>query len=418
MTRTLSPENLKQSGRDFPAAALSSIERFVIFVGQDVWSARMAEIAARAAAAHRFGLVIKQCHALELALERLRGRGPGGVAADGAAPTVAEQKLHAIVTEAVATVERLSAVGTERLRERLRAGLAGEGSLVDSFHLFRTAALHQARGFSLSFTGLEQGTPYDFVLSRDGVEMECVCETISAEAGRDVHRRAWAQFCDRIEGQMKPWLGTRPGRYLLKMTLARGLRDGRPELVEGLHARVLAMLEGGTRLDQDEAAVLRVEPLTMSGASPTVDSLMTRLRREFGPEAHLSVSACADGVWAMAARAGRRNEVAAVVRSRLDALAPGRVSGERPAILSLFVEDIDRGEWRGLRESLELEGAARHFMTCGGAAAVVAVTCYSRMEMFGLSGPDAVAEGELRFRNPAHPAAKNPALAPAILSST
>jgi len=188
-------------------------------------------------------------------------------------------------------------------------------------------------------------------------------------------------------------------------------------MIEGLHARVLAMLDGGTRLDQDETAVLRIEPLAMSGASPTVDGLMTRLRREFGPEAHLSVSASADGVWAMAARAGRRNEVAAVIRAHLDTLAPGRVSGERPAILSLFVEDLDRAEWRGLRESLELEGAARHFMTCGGAAAVVAVTCYSRMEMFGLAGPDAVAEGELRFRNPAHPAAKNPALAPAILSS-
>ena len=38
------------------------------------------------------------------------------------------------------------------------------------------------------------------------------------------------------------------------------------------------------------------------------------------------------------------------------------VSGQRPAILSLFVEDIDRAEWRGLRESLELEGggAALH----------------------------------------------------------
>jgi hypothetical protein len=409
MTRTLSAENLKQSGRDFPAAALAPIEQFVMFVGADLWAARIAEITARAAASNRLGGVIRQTHALE----RLRSRGAGGAAT----PSVPEQKLHEILVEAVSAIERLSPAGAERLRERLRAGLSGDRSLVDSFHLFRTAALHQARGFSLSFTGLEQGTPYDFLLTRDGVEMECVCETISAEAGRDVHRRAWAQFCDRIEGQMKPWLGTRPGRYLLKMTLARGLRDGRTEMIEGLHARVLAMLDGGTRLDQDETAVLRIEPLAMSGASPTVDGLMTRLRREFGPEAHLSVSASADGVWAMAARAGRRNEVAAVIRAHLDTLAPGRVSGERPAILSLFVEDLDRAEWRGLRESLELEGAARHFMTCGGAAAVVAVTCYSRMEMFGLAGPDAVAEGELRFRNPAHPAAKNPALAPAILSS-
>jgi hypothetical protein len=417
MTRTLSAENLKQSSRDFPVTDLSPIEQFVIFVGPDLWAARISEIAARSAAANRLGGVIRQSHALELALERLRSRGAGTASAAAAVPSVPEQKLHDILVAIVSAIERLTAAGAERLRERLRAGLNGDRSLVESFHLFRTAALHQARGFSLSFTGLEQGTPYDFLLSRDGVEMECVCATISAEAGRDVHRRAWAQFCDRIEGQMKPWLGNRPGRYLLKMTLARGLRDGRAELVDGLHARVLAMLAGGARLDQDETAVLRIEPLTVSGTSPTVESLMTRLRREFGPEAHLSVSASADGVWAMAARAGRRNEVAAVIRAHLDTLAPGRVSGERPAILSLFVEDLDRPEWRGLRESLELEGAARHFMTCGGAAAVVAITCYSRMEMFGLAGPDAVAEGELRFRNPAHPAAKNPALAPAILSS-
>jgi hypothetical protein len=418
MTRTLSAENLKQSSRDFPVGPLAPIEQFIMFVGPDIWAARLADIAARSASANRLGGVIRQAHALELALERLRSRGLAGTsAAAAAAPSVAEQKLHEILIEAVSVIERLSPPGAERLRERLRAGMHGDRSLVESFHLFRTSALHQARGFSLSFTGLEQGTPYDFLLSRDGVEMECVCETVSAEAGRDVHRRAWAQFCDRIEGQMKPWLGTRPGRYLLKMTLARGLRDGRTEMIDGLQARVLAMLEGGTRLDQDETAVLRVEPLATSGASSTVESLMTRLRREFGPEAHLSVSASADGVWAMAARAGRRNEVAAVIRAHLDRLAPGRVSGERPAILSLFVEDLDRAEWRGLRESLELEGAARHFMTCAGAASVVAVTCYSRMEMFGLTGPDAVAEGELRFRNPAHPAAKNPALAPAILSS-
>ena len=76
MTRTLSPENLKQSGRDFPVTALSPIEQLILFVGQDVWAARLADIAARSSASNRFGSVLKQRHALELALERMRGRGP------------------------------------------------------------------------------------------------------------------------------------------------------------------------------------------------------------------------------------------------------------------------------------------------------------------------------------------------------
>jgi hypothetical protein len=144
---------------------------------------------------------------------------------------------------------------------------------------------------------------------------------------------------------------------------------------------------------------------------------MPRLRAEFGPEAHLSVTAAAGGVFVMAARGGRENDVACAVRRRLDALAPARLTGARPGILAMFIEDTDRTEWRLLRERLELEGEARQFMTHEEARSVVAVTCCSRLELFGLPGPDAAPDGELRFRNPAHPAAKAEALAPAVTSS-
>ncbi len=415
MTKILSPESLKEAARDFPVLALPVINQFVLLAGAEAWAARLADISAQAAAANRFGAVLRQRHALEIAIERMRLRAGDAAAA---APSVAEQRLHAIVAQIVSVSNRLTAEGLGRLRARLQAALRDEGRLVDLLHVFRTAALQQSRGFTVTYSGLEQDAPYDLLLTRDGAEVECVCETMSAEAGRDVHRVAWATLCDRVEGQMKPWLENRPGRYLLKMTFASGLRDGEADAAARLYERIMAMLESGARLDQDETAVLRIEPLVLSGNAPaSVETLMARLRHEYGPEAHLSASACVEGVWAMVARAGRRNEIAGMVRSELGRLAPPRVSGQRPAILALFIEDIDRPEWRGLMDSLELEAAARHFMTADEAEHVVAVTCYSRMEMFGLSGPDAAAEGELRFRNPAHPAAKIPALAPAIQSS-
>jgi hypothetical protein len=59
----------------------------------------------------------------------------------------------------------------------------------------------------------------------------------------------------------------------------------------------------------------------------------------------------------------------------------------------------------------------RQFLTHPEARPVVAVTCASRLELFAVAGPDTVADGELRFRNPAHPAAKAPGLAPAVVSS-
>lgn len=418
MTEALSSATLKRNAQDFPVTVLPVIEQFVLFVGEEMWSARIAEIIGRAAGSNRCGAVFKQHHALELAIERMRGRAPDGTrAAERSTPTVAEQRLESILVEFIVTTATLSPEGLGRLRARLTAALSDQGRLVGLLHLFRTAALHRARGFEVFHAGLEEAAPYDLVLRRDDAEAECICHTISAEAGRDIHRLAWASFCDRIEAQMKPWIEARPGRYLLKMTFAQGLRDQDAAQLEALQARVLAMLASGARLDQDEAAVFRIEPLVLGGNNAAIDGLMTRLRQEFGPEAHLSLSACAEGVWAMAARAGKRNAVAQTVRDALDGLAPARVSGTRPAILALFIEDMDRPEWRVLMDSLELEGAARHYMTSEAAAHVVAVTCYSRMEMFGLSGPDAAAEGELRFRNQAHPAAKIPALAPAIQSS-
>ena len=89
---------------------------------------------------------------------------------------------------------------------------------------------------------------------------------------------------------------------------------------------------------------------------------MPSLRREFGPEAHLAVTAGGGGVFVMAARAGRADEVAVAMRRRLFDIAPTRLSGTRPGILAIFIDDTDRSEWRGLRDRLELEGEARQFL--------------------------------------------------------
>ena len=141
---------------------------------------------------------------------------------------------------------------------------------------------------------------------------------------------------------------------------------------------------------------------------------MRGLREEFGHEAHLAVTAAGGGVFAMAARAAREDEVAEAMHRRMATIAPMRLTGTRPGILAMFIEDTDQLEWRVLRDQLRLEGAARHFLTRSEARSVVAVTCVSRLEMLGGQPPHAAAGGELRFRSPGHPDARIAALAPAI----
>ncbi len=347
-------------------------------------------------------------------LERLRRQPERALSA-------AEQLIATLVAEAVLVSGGLSATGRERLVAAVRTALTGGETLVPLFHLLRTAALQRSRGFNVHFSGLEDGAPFDLLLRRDRVEAEVACEVVSAEEGRGVHRGAWFRLADRIDPDLQTWLAAHPGRYLLKMTLANGLQGGlcgpEEDTLALLHQRIRTLLESRQRQDHDEALVLRLDPLLLAGAQADELGLLSSLRRQFGPEAHLSVTTAGPGVFVMAARAGRENEIAVAIRRRMAAIAPKRLTGRRPGILAMFVEDTDRGEWRGLRERLELEGEARQFLANPAARPVVAVTCTSRLELFGLPEPDAVADGELRFRNPGHPAAREAALAPAVLSS-
>ena len=389
---------------------------FFALVGLQRWRQRLIEIRDLAASGPRAGQAIRQRHGLELSLEKLRNF-------PTTKPSTADVRLGQIAAEIATTAAALTPRGRDRLVAMLQRCLSGSNTLIPVFHLIRTAMSHRANGFDVAFSGLDDNAPYDLVLKRDQVQAEVACGVVTAEEGRGVHRGAWFRLADRIDPDLQTWLAAHPGRYLLKMTLPLGLRGGlhgsdpESETLSRLHERIRGMLETRTRQDHDEAIVLRLDPLLLAGAQAEDTGLVSSLRREFGPEAHLSVTTSGTAVFVMAARAGQQNEVATAIRRRLAELAPARLTGERPGILSVFVEDTDRQEWRGLRDRLELEGEARHFMTNPEARPVVAVSFVSRFELFGVAEPDAAPGGELRFRNPNHPAAGLAALAPAVMSS-
>lgn len=390
----------------------AALDAFVEGFGARAWHQRVADLETAAAASTRAGRAATQRHVIELTIERWRKRGRNR------APSPGELRIISLATDASHLFDALSSEAKTRLRMALRQAAEGVNTLVPAFHLLRTAALHRARGFAVEFAGLEDCATFDLLLERDGHEAEIACDVVSAEDGRGVHRGAWSRLCDRIDPELQLWLASHPGRYLLKMTLPQGLKDlPEGDALGALHTRISSMLSTQRRADHDEAAVLRLDPLLLAAAQASELGLMPRLRSEFGPEAHLAVTTTERSLFVMAARASNENEVAIAVRRRMAEIAPTRLTGTRPGILAMFIEDTDRTEWRLLRERLDLEGEARQFLTAPCAKSVVAITCASRLEMFGVPGPDTAEGGELRFRNQAHPAAKMAALASAISSS-
>jgi hypothetical protein len=393
------------------SADAASLAAFVALCGAEAWARRVAALASSAQPGSLSGRAAQHRHALELALARL------GDPRALARATPAERRLCGFAREAVALAETLPPAPRERLRADLLAGLTGQQTLLPLFHLLRTAATLRARGFAVEFAGLAEDAPFDLLARRDGATAEVACETASAEEGRPLHRGDWFTLVDRINPELQSWLAAHPGRYLLKMTLPEGITG--PEQLAELYQRISEMLAAEKRQDSGAQAILKLDPLALAGAQlqDAPGGLPARLRAIFGPEAHLAVTADASSgsVFAMAARAGRENAISAAVCRRLTQAATARLTGTHPGILAIFLEELDRSEWRVLREQLELEGAIRRFLTTPAAKRVVAVSCTSRFEMFG--APDAAPEGELRFRNQAHPAARHPGLAPAVLSS-
>ncbi len=388
-------------------------DHFVGLVGAKPWARRIETLGRDCSGGQRTGRALLHRQAVIVALERLRRRGRNSP------PSRLEQAVAALAAELCHAADGLTGAGRDRLRAAARLGLQPNATLMPLFHLARAACLQRHRGFAIGYAGFAEGAPFDLLLERDGADAELACDVVSAEDGRDLHRGAWVRLVDRIDPDLQTWLAAHPGRYLLKMTLPHGLRSGpdHQDRLATLHARIRTMLEGQRRADHDEAAVLRLDPLMLAGSQADELGLLAGLRREFGHEAHLAVTGGQGGVFVMAARAGREDSVAAAIRDRMGAVAPARLTGARPGILAMLIDDTDRAEWRHLRDRLILEGEARQFLTRPEARHVVAVTCASRLELLDDGGADMVTDGELRFRNPAHPQARAAALTPAVASS-
>ena len=114
--------------------------------------------------------------------------------------------------------------------------------------------------------GWRRARPYDLLIARGSLEAEIACEVVSAEEGRLVHRAAWSYLADRVDADLRTWLAAYPGRYLLKMTLPRGLESS---ALGTMHDRIRRLLETGGRRDHDDAAVLRLDPLCCRGTIRT-----------------------------------------------------------------------------------------------------------------------------------------------------
>ena len=85
---------------------------------------------------------------------------------------------------------RLTTQGKRRLAGALQSSLEKEHGLGPLTFEIKVAAHLISRGFQIEFHDLEAGGGYDFLAISGSTKIEVECKHVSADIGRQIHRRA------------------------------------------------------------------------------------------------------------------------------------------------------------------------------------------------------------------------------------
>ena len=251
---------------------------------------------------------------------------------------------------------RLNEVGRKRLVGMARHGLKTENGLEElAFELLVLNNL-MTRGFDIICNDLEDrqdGGTYDFLAVKDELELEVECKYVSADIGRQIHRRRMYQLGDRLLPTMQPVQGDHPGGTLVKITIPSKLSgsDEQQSLIAGAVARVLDDKNDNQLPDGYQVTV---EPFAynndMFRAERLQDAIIDDLRKQMKIEHEvdnknmLLFARPGYGAIVVIVQSTKKDRVLDALNRQLKGSAKDQFSGERPGALFAYLADLSDGQ--------------------------------------------------------------------------
>lgn len=144
-----------------------------------------------------------QMYALELEVGRIFQEIGSSGRIDLKSTTVDRYRLYAFITSIVSIHARLSPKGQKRLRGMILGGLRDSG-LTPLQQEMGVAAHLFSRGFDVFFSDIETGSGFDFLATKDGIEIEVECKRVGLNLGRKIPRLDVLKLHKHIHAQVKP----------------------------------------------------------------------------------------------------------------------------------------------------------------------------------------------------------------------
>jgi hypothetical protein len=319
------------------------IQPFMALAGEMRWIKRLDQLATDKDASYFQWKIVSDYHWLEMAIgfqaEVLTKEGK--LRAD-----LIDELTMASLNFATITVEihsQLSPKGRQVLEGRLRDALKAENGFAPIYLEFDLAQRLMDQGFEVAFVDLEGRAQFDLLFRRGTFAGEIECKSLSADAGRPIHRKDFYRFMDSIGVALGKYaeLKRREGLIVtLDSRLASDLAEQRA-LRNGCEAALLA--GASTTIFGPGFQLLRRPVGSLLDCVTDQKTLHQNLKKEFGQNVHASGAFGEDSDCLVVMLSRRQDETS---KPLLEAMrkAATQFTATRPAFIAIQEHGIEAAD--------------------------------------------------------------------------
>ena len=139
-------------------------------------------------------------------------------------------QLFAFISQVTAIHKQLSSCGMRQLTGRIQDGLKSDYGLAPLDAEFSIIAHVSKRGFEIEFADFAGSGQFEYLIERDGLEIELECKTIGADIGRRIKRKPLFRLYKLLDPTIRTCLARINGGMLIRISVTNALPTHEREL--------------------------------------------------------------------------------------------------------------------------------------------------------------------------------------------
>lgn len=316
------------------------IPKFLALIGEERWFKRMNQLDEDQLNSPFLWKIVADYHWLEMALsyqgQVIKHQGSLDVGLMDATSRMALQ----FAGMAVEIHSRLGSRGRRTLEGRLLSAMKAETGFAALYLELDLACRLMNDGYEVDFPDLEGTGQYDLMFQRGDAICEVECKSLSADAGRKIHRKDFYRFMDSIRSALTEPTGhhdvlvvTLQDRLSPKIEDQRQLRKDVIDILQG--SAPSKLVRAKYHLEREESAK-RLPNLNFSDEQAVYKECINA----FGPNLHVSGLAIPGNNCILVMRSKREDDTS---RPLLEAMreASAQFSGKNPSFIAVQFQEIE-----------------------------------------------------------------------------